>query len=73
MSLRRQHLGSFKGQVALEAVKADRTVSEPAGHYEVHPNQIKKWKTHVVHHIGDLFTDKRKRKDREKDQLIDEL
>ena len=73
MSLRRQHSGSFKGKVALEAIESEQTLSELASQYEVHPNQIKNWKSHLVNHIGELFTDKRMKKDRDKDELIDEL
>jgi len=73
MSLRRQHSGSFKGKVALEAIKAEKTVSELAGHFEVHPNQIKNWKSYLVNHVGELFSDKRKKTDRDKDDLIEEL
>ena len=70
---RRQHTESFKGQVALEALNGDRTISELASHYEVHPNQIKTWRSHLTHHVGELFTDKRRKKDGDKDQLIAEL
>ncbi len=73
MSLRKQYTGQFKGKVALEALKSEKTLSELSSHYEVHPNQIKNWKSYLVNHIGDLFTDKRKKKDREKEQLVDEL
>ena len=73
MNLRRQHTGSFKGKVALEAIKEEKTLSELASHYEVHPNQIKNWKSYLVAHVEDLYTDKRKKKGEDKDHLIDEL
>ena len=34
---RKQHAAAFKAQVALAAVKGDRTVSELAGQFGVHP------------------------------------
>lgn len=37
---RRNHSVSFKAKVALEAVKGERTLSELASHFTLHPNQI---------------------------------
>jgi transposase-like protein len=37
---RKKHSGEFKAKVALEAVKATRTLNELAGHFEVHPTQV---------------------------------
>ena len=34
---RKVHTAAFKAQVALAALKGDRTVNELAGHYGVHP------------------------------------
>jgi transposase-like protein len=40
MSKRRNHDAAFKARAALEAVKGDRTVSELAAEYGVHPTMI---------------------------------
>ncbi len=40
---RKQHTAAFKSQVALAAVKGDRTVNELAGQYGVHPTLIHGW------------------------------
>ena len=40
MSKRRNHDAAFKARVALEAVKGERTVSELAAEYGVHPTMI---------------------------------
>jgi transposase len=45
---RKQHTAAFKAQVALAAVKGDRTVNELAGHYGVHPTLIHGWKKHLL-------------------------
>jgi len=43
MSKRRNHDAAFKARVALEAVKGERTVSELATEYGVHPTMIHQW------------------------------
>ena len=73
MAIRKTYTGKFKGTVALEAVKAEKTMSELASLYEVHPNQIKTWKGHLVDHVGELFADKRRKKERDQEELIGEL
>jgi len=73
-TIRKSYSGKLKGQVALDAVKGEQTVAELAGHYAVHPNQIKKWKSQLLTHVEELFEDKRRRnQEQEKDDLIEEL
>jgi putative transposase len=45
---RKHHTAAFKAQVALAALKGDRTVNELAGHYGVHPTLIHGWKKHLL-------------------------
>ena len=73
MAIRKTYSGKFKGQVALDAVKAEKTMSELASHYEVHPNQIKQWKSHLVGHVEELFEDKRRKQAKEQEELREEL
>jgi transposase-like protein len=40
---RKKHSGAFKAKVALEAVKAERTLNELAGHFEIQPPQQNLW------------------------------
>ena len=41
---RTSHSAAFEAQVALAAVKGDRTVNELAAHFGVHPTLIHGWK-----------------------------
>ena len=44
MTKRRKHSPAFKAQVAVEGIKREETVAQPAARYEVHPGQIQSWK-----------------------------
>jgi transposase-like protein len=45
---RTTHSAAFKAQVALAAVKGDRTVNELAAHFGVHPTLIHGWKKQLL-------------------------
>ena len=52
---RRNHSAEFKAKVALAAVRGDRTLSELASQFDVHPNQITQWKTRLLDRAAQLF------------------
>lgn len=62
MAKRITYQASFKGKVALEALKENKTLSELAQDFKIHPAQITKWKTQVVQGVSELFEDRRKKK-----------
>jgi transposase-like protein len=45
---RKQHTPAFRAQVALAALKGDRTVNELASHFGVHPTLIHGWKKQLL-------------------------
>ena len=55
MSKRRNHDAGFKARVALAAVKGERTVSELAAEYGVHPTMIHQWKKSLLDGAADIF------------------
>ena len=54
---RRNHSPAFKAKVALAALKGDRTMSELAHQFDVHPNQIKQWKDQLLEGVNGVFDD----------------
>ena len=72
-NLKKQHPPSFKAKVALEALKEVKTSAELSSEYQVHPSQIRTWKALAKKGLVDLFTDRRKKKELDKDELIQEL
>ena len=44
-----------EAKVALAAVRGDRTLSELASQFDVHPNQITQWKTQLLDRAAQLF------------------
>ena len=52
---RRQHSAEFKFKIALEATKEEKTISQLASQYNLHPNQISKWKKQLQAGGSEIF------------------
>jgi transposase-like protein len=52
---RRNHSPAFKAKVALAAIKGEKTVSELAQLFDVHPNQIMQWKSQLQDGAAAVF------------------
>ena len=53
---RKNHTAAFKAQVALAALKGDKTVNELAGQFAVHPTLIHAWKKQLFQGAEAVFT-----------------
>lgn len=71
--LRKNHSALFKAQVALEAVKKEKTISQLSSEYGVHSNQITQWRKRVLDELPGIFSQKRKKKEKETEELQSEL
>ncbi len=52
---RKSHSAAFKAQVALAAVRGDRTINELAAMHGVHPTMIHAWKKQLLDNAEEVF------------------
>jgi len=70
---RRKFTSEFKTRVEIEALKERYTLSELAKKFDLHPNQISKWKQEFLENASIVFEQKRKKKEQEPQVDIDKL
>ena len=69
MSRRRRFGAEFKAKVALEAIRGLKTINEIAAEYEVHPNQVMKWKKQVIEDLPSIFSNGREKGEKTEDEI----
>ena len=52
---RRNHTPAFRAKVALATLKGDKTLSELATQFDVHPTQITQWKAQLLTRAAEIF------------------
>jgi len=55
-----------KAQVALIAIKGEKTIAQISSEYQVHPTQVGLWKKQALDNFSELFKDNRKKEKQEK-------
>ncbi|MDP1993323.1 MAG: transposase [Syntrophales bacterium] len=59
---RKSYDGLFKAQIISEWMNGERSLNELAKFYDVHPNQIKNWKSILFKRASHVLEDKRRSK-----------
>ena len=62
-----------KAAIALAALKGEQSTGQIASAFEVHPTQVGFWKKQAMEGLKAIFSDKRKKENKEHEQLIAEL
>ena len=70
---RTRYSAEFKSKVALEALREEQTLSELSAQYNVHPNQISKWKKEAMERMASIVTNKPNKSDDRTETEIKEL
>jgi len=68
--MKKTYGSKFKSQVALEALRGDRTIAEIAGEYNLHPNLVSQWKKKLMADAAEVFATQKEK--REENQFTEE-
>lgn len=70
---RKRHNAAFKTQVALAAIRQEKTTHELTAEYGVHATQIHPWKKQALTAIPEAFSSRAARQEQDRQAEIDEL
>ena len=73
MTTRKHYDNRLKDQIALEALRNQRTIVQIASEYGVHPNLVTQWKQRVLEELPDIFASKREKNKQDNEALQAEL
>ena len=74
--MRKQYSAEMKAQIVLEILKEEKSITELASEYNMHPNQLSRWKREALDNFHQLFKDgskDRKKMKTEYEAKINEL
>jgi putative transposase len=70
---KKKHSAEFKAQIALEALKEQKTINEIASQSGVHATQINNWKKQAREGLKEIFSQKTHEKKDSQESLISQL
>ena len=80
MEKRRNFTPEEKAKIVIEVLREERTLNEIAAEYEIHPNQLSRWKAEFISNAGRVFskeTDEvekvKQSYEKEKDELLKQI
>jgi putative transposase len=73
MGKRKRYTAQIKAQIAIEAIRGQKTINELAAEYGVHPNQITKWKKQLLSSAPGIFSNNQYSQRRSEDVLKERL
>jgi len=73
MTTRKSYDSCLKVQIALEALKNQRTIAQIASEYGVHPNMVTQWKQRLLNELPDIFNNKHQKNKQDNETLQAEL
>ena len=56
--MRKQYSAAFKARVVQDLLKEEQTLAQIAAEYEVHPTQLKRWRTIALEGLPTLFEER---------------
>ena len=71
--IRQKHSAALKAKVGLEALRGEKTIGQLSSEYGVHSNQIRQWKKKLIEELPAIFSDRRRRSEKEGEELASEL
>jgi transposase-like protein len=71
--IRKTHDSAFKAKVAFEAAKGEKTITEIASEFSVHPNQIRQWRTQLLEQLPEMFSHRKSQQAKAQDELVAEM
>jgi transposase-like protein len=70
---RKRYSTEFKAKVALEAIKDQKTLTELSNQFQLHPNQIIRWKQQLLDEAHNIFLIKPNSSQHQQQQLEAQL
>ncbi len=56
--MKKTYTSAFKAKLVLELLKGDKSLTQLASDYKVHPNQLRNWRDLALHDFASLFDKK---------------
>jgi transposase-like protein len=70
---RKRYSSELKAKVALEAIKDQKTLTERSNQFQLHPNQITRWRKQLLAEAHNIFSIKPNNSQRKQQELESQL